>query len=459
MSDNNTKKFRVLVIDDEPAIQSILKETLELSGFLCEVAGSGKEGLRKLRGKDTFHLVITDIRLPDISGLDVLDLIGRKYPFVPVIIITGFATIESTKEAMRRGAVDYIPKPFTTGAVVSAVDRAIRSSQIRSRDRSLPQIVYESAPMEQVMRLVQRVSRTESTVLITGESGTGKELVARAIHRMNRRSSQQFISVNSGALPEGLLESELFGHVKGAFTGAITTSLGRFQVADGGTLFLDEIGNMSRAMQVKLLRVLQDGEFSPVGSSDVMTTDTRLIAATNANLREAVEEDRFREDLYYRLNVIEIDIPPLRERTDDILPLAEHFLNGISGSSGAGSYILGAEAASALLSYTWPGNVRELENTMERAAVMCEDGFITLADLPERLHPPRGGVTGGAPEAAPGNFALDSVLSNIEKRYIMNALMEHHGNRSTAAQVLGLKRTTLLARISRLGIPPDFGKE
>lgn len=458
MSDNNTKKYSILVIDDEESVREILQETLELSGYLCEAVGSGKEGLKKLRGSKTFHLVITDIRLPDISGLDLLEMMGRKYPFVPVIVITGYATIESTKEAMRRGAADYIPKPFTSGSVISSVDRAIRSSQIRYRDRGLPQIIYESQPMEQIMQLVQKVSRTESTVLISGESGTGKELIARAVHRMSRRSTQQFITVNSGALPEGLLESELFGHMKGAFTGAVTTSLGRFQVADGGTLFLDEVGNMSRAMQVKLLRVLQNGEFSPVGSSDVLTTDTRLIAATNIDLAQAVKDDRFREDLYYRLNVIEIELPPLRDRTDDILPLAEHFLNSLSGSAGSGSYILSADATAALLSYSWPGNVRELENTMERASVMCENGFIEVGDLPERLLRTRDRTSRGS-GSSPGSINLDSVLSNIEKRYILNALMENRGNRTEASRVLGLKRTTLLARMKRLGIPSDFGKE
>jgi len=457
MQDNNTKKYRVLVIDDEEAIRDLLQETLELSGYLCNTAANGREGLRRLRGKDEYHLVITDVRLPGMSGLEVLDLVGRKYPFIPVIIITGFATIESTKEAMRRGAVDYIPKPFTTGSVVSSVDKAIRSSHLQYRNRAQPQIIYESHRMEEVMNLVQRVARTNSTVLITGESGTGKELIARAIHRISMRSSQQFISVNSGALPEGLLESELFGHVKGAFTGAITTSLGRFQVADGGTLFLDEIGNMSRAMQVKLLRVLQNGEFSPVGSSNLMTTDTRLIAATNLNLSEAVRNNQFREDLYYRLNVIEIDLPPLRQRTDDILPLAEHFLYHLSGSSDSDEFILSADAASALLAYSWPGNVRELENTMERAAVMCENGFIELGDLPSRLiH--RVDTSSGT-SLAPGNIDLNAVLENIEKHYILNALKLNRGNRTNAAKVLGLKRTTLLARIAKLGIPADIGRE
>lgn len=457
MQDNNTKKHRILVIDDEEAIRELLKETLELSGYLCDAVGSGKEGLRRLRGRDQFHLVITDVRLPGMSGLEVLDLVGRKYPFVPVIIITGFATIESTKEAMRRGAVDYIPKPFTTGSVVSSVDKAIRSSHIQTRSWAQPQIVYESRCMEEVMNLVQRVARTGSTVLITGESGTGKELVARAIHHMSARSTQQFISVNSGALPEGLLESELFGHVKGAFTGAVTTSLGRFQVADGGSLFLDEIGNMSTAMQVKLLRVLQNGEFSPVGSSNILTTDTRMIAATNVNLREAVENNLFREDLYYRLNVIEIDLPPLRQRTDDILPLAEHFLNHLSGAAGVAGFILSADAASALLAYSWPGNVRELENTMERAVVMCENGFIEVTDLPSRLIRSDGTSSALGPEH--GNIDLNSVLENIEKHYIQNALKENHGNKTNAARVLGLKRTTLLARMAKLGIPSDLGRE
>ncbi|MCK4671745.1 MAG: sigma-54-dependent Fis family transcriptional regulator, partial [Candidatus Aegiribacteria sp.] len=277
---NNTKKSRILVIDDEISITSSLKRTLELSEYQCDTANCGRDALRKLRAENTFDLIITDIRLPDISGIEILDIVRRKYPFLPVIVITGFASIESTKEAIRKGALDYLPKPFTSGALISAVKQALRSSTKRCQYKDLYQIVYQSTSMEDIMDMVTRVGRTESTILITGESGTGKELVARAIHRNSRRSTQQFVTVNSGAIPEGLLESELFGHVKGAFTGAITTSHGRFHVADGGSLFLDEVGNMSLAMQVKLLRVLQDGEFSPVGSSDVVKTDVRLVAAT-----------------------------------------------------------------------------------------------------------------------------------------------------------------------------------
>ncbi|MCD4700372.1 MAG: sigma-54 dependent transcriptional regulator [Candidatus Aegiribacteria sp.] len=456
MKDNNTKKYRILVIDDEEHITSLLKETLELSGYLCDTALCGKEGLRKLRKKNDYDLLITDIRLPDISGLEILEIAGKKYPFLPVIVITGFATIESTKTALRMGAMDYIPKPFTQETVLSAVNNIIHKSSNRIRGGKLQTIVYRSHIMEQLMELVGKIAKTDSTILVTGESGTGKELIARAIHSNSLRSTQPFISVNSGALPEGLLESELFGHIKGAFTGAVTTTHGRFHVADGGTLFLDEVGNMSPAMQVKLLRVIQDGEFSPVGSSDVITTDVRLITATNISLEEAVSKNDFREDLYYRLNVIEVHVPPLRHRTDDILPLAEHFLSGFMGSGKKESCILSSSSASILLSYHWPGNVRELENTMERAWVLCENNVILPEDLPGRMLPSHD----KPPEMCPSSdgIRLDSLLENIEKHYIINALKKSKGNRTLAARLLDLKRTTLLARINSLGIAKDTGR-
>ena len=453
MNSNNTKNNRILVIDDEEHITSLLKETLELSGYICDTAECGKEGLRKLRKSNGYDLLITDIRLPDISGLEILELTGKKYPFLPVIVITGFATIESTKAALRMGAMDYIPKPFTTGTVLSAVNSAIHASFSRIRGRRFRKIVYRSYIMEQVMKLVSKIAKTDSTILVTGESGTGKELIARAVHSNSLRSAQPFISVNSGALPEGLLESELFGHVKGAFTGAIATHHGRFRVADGGTLFLDEVGNMSPAMQVKLLRVLQDGEFSPVGSSEVLTTDVRVITATNINLEEAMSRNEFREDLYYRLNVIEVHVPPLRHRTDDILPLAEHFLSRQMGYEKGPSCALSSTSAAILLSYQWPGNVRELENAMERAWVLCENSVILAKDLPRRMLP----LHDRLPETSPsGNgIQLDSLLDNIQKHYIINALKQSKGNRTLAASLLGLKRTTLLARINSLGIVSD----
>ncbi len=456
MNNNNTKKNRILVIDDEEHILSLLKETLELSGYLCDTALCGQEGLRMLRNKSGYDLLITDIQLPDISGLEILEISGKKYPFLPVIVITGFATIESTKKALRMGAMDYIPKPFTTGTVLSAVHNAIHASFSRIRGRRFRKIVFRSRIMEQVMELVSKIAKTDSTILVTGESGTGKELIARAIHSNSLRSTQPFISVNSGALPEGLLESELFGHVKGAFTGATATNHGRFRVADGGTLFLDEVGNMSPTMQVKLLRVLQDGEFSPVGSSDVLTTDVRLITATNINLEEAMSKNEFREDLYYRLNVIEVHVPPLRHRTDDILPLAEHFLSRQMGLEERDSCVLSSSSASILLSYRWPGNVRELENAMERAWILCENNAILPEDLPGRMlssldEPPNIFPSGDG-------IRLDSLLENIEKHYIINALKQSKGNRTLAARLLGLKRTTLLARVNSLGIAKDTGR-
>jgi len=456
MSHNNTKKNRILVIDDEKHIRSFLKETLELSGYICDTTECGKDGLRMLRESNGYDLLITDVRLPDVSGLEILEITGKKHPFLPVIVITGFATIESTKAALRMGAMDYIPKPFTTGTVLSAVNSAIHASFSRVKGRGFRKIVYRSHIMEQVMELVSKIAKTDSTILVTGESGTGKELIARAVHSNSLRSSQPFISVNSGALPEGLLESELFGHIKGAFTGATATHHGRFRVADGGTLFLDEVGNMSPAMQVKLLRVLQDGEFSPVGSSEILTTDVRLITATNINLEEAMSKKEFREDLYYRLNVIEVHVPPLRYRTDDILPLAEHFLSRQMGTEKRDSCALSSNTASILLSYHWPGNVRELENTMERAWVLCEDRVILPKDLPGRMLPSHG----KPPEVHPSRngIQLDSLLDNIEKHYIINALKRTEGNRTLAAGLLGLKRTTLLARINSLGVPKETGR-
>lgn len=456
MNDNNTKKNRILVIDDEEIITTLLKDTLEVSGYICDTAMCGKEGLSRLRKKGSYDLLITDIRLPDISGLEILEIVVKKYPFMPVIIITGFASIETTKRALREGAVDYIPKPFTTSTVLSAVSKAICSSFNRTKGKRVFKIVYRSNLMEQVMDLVTKVAKTDSTILITGESGTGKELIARAIHSNSFRSTQPFISVNSGALPEGLLESELFGHVKGAFTGAIATTHGRFHVADRGTLFLDEVGNMCPAMQVKLLRVLQGGEFSPIGSSEILTTDVRLITATNLNLEDAMSKNEFREDLYYRLNVIEIHIPPLRQRTDDILPLAEHFLSRLTGPEKRTSPVLSPNTVSILLSYHWPGNVRELENTIERAVVLCENNVINPEDLPLRILP----SYDNPPEihSSRNGIRLDSLLENIEKHYIISALNRNKGNRTRAANFLGLKRTTLLARISSLGISEDTGR-
>jgi len=444
---------RILVVDDEEAVRTTLSEMLQAGGYACTAVPGGRDALRSLRSGG-FDIVITDVRLPDMSGLDLLSIVREKYPSIPVIVITGFASVESTIGAMRRGAVDYIPKPFTRDTVMAAVELALQSGVSRGRRRSgtLSEIVYRSEGMARVVDLVRKVGRTDSTILITGESGTGKELVARAIHRMSDRADQPFVTVNSGALPEGLLESELFGHVRGAFTGAVSSFPGRFRLADGGSLFLDEIGNMSPAMQVKMLRVLQEREFTPVGGSESVHVDVRLIAATNRHLPEAVKAGDFREDLYYRIDVIDIHIPPLRERREDIIPLAEHFLARLAERRSTEPMTLSTDARVALMAYDWPGNVRELENVMERAAVLTDAPLISASQLPG---PAQGqAMTGTDLPAAEfeAGFDLDSVIGGVEKFYILAALAKAGGNRSRAAALLGIKRTTLLARIKSLGL-------
>jgi DNA-binding NtrC family response regulator len=450
------KGYRILVVDDEPEVLRIICEMLHSVDYRCDTASSGKEALDILRGQQ-YDLLITDVRLPDISGIDILKLVGKKHPLMPVIIVTGFASIENTKEAMRLGAVDYIPKPFSAQAVLSSIENILTTPMYQTRTGGTHQIIYRSGSMQNVIDLVRKVSRTDSTVLITGESGTGKELIARSLHRMSYRSGQQFVSVNSGGIPEGLLESELFGHRKGSYTGAVATTLGRFQVADGGTLFLDEVGNMSPAMQVKLLRVLQEGEFTPVGDTESMKVDIRLIAATNLNLEESVERGEFREDLFYRLNVIDIHVPPLRHRREDILPIAEHFLELYSGQSPSEHFSLAPDAASCLLSYSWPGNVRELINAIERATVLCEGYEIEAGDFPARIAGTTVLPTGEL--EAEGTVDLPAVLESIERKYIINALMRSGGVRAAAARMLGLKRTTLLATMKRLNVPENTGRE
>ncbi len=450
------KSYRILVVDDEPEILEILSETLLGNGLICDTAPNGKDALDRLR-TGRYDLLITDVRLPDITGIDILKHVTAKYPLMPVILITGYASIENTKQALRLGAVDYIPKPFSTKAVLSAVEQALKASIYQVSGGKSHHIIYRSKVMENLIDLVGKVGKTDSTVLITGESGTGKELVARALHQMSYRSAQQFVSVNSGGIPEGLLESELFGHKKGSFTGAVSTTLGRFQMADGGTLFLDEVGNMSPAMQVKLLRVLQDGEFTSVGSTEPQQVNVRLVTATNRNLAEAVETGDFREDLFYRLNVIDIHLPPLRERREDILLLAEHYLERFSGRHQPEVFTLSPEASATLLAYNWPGNVRELENTIERATVLCNGYEITPEDFSSR-------ITGAASTAPEGNIIsgridLPLLVENMVRRHITEALEKSGGVRTRAAAMLGLKRTTLLAKIKKLKIPDGTGKK
>jgi len=444
--DDSRRGYRVLIVDDEPETLSFVTEVLASNGFLCDSATNSRQALGKLR-TGSYHLLITDIRLPDGSGIDIIKIAREKHPYMAAIVITGFASIEGIKEAMHLGAMDYLPKPFSVRKILDSVESVIKKQRLR-RHSAGKTLVLNSTIMQDVMALVEKVSITDSTVLLTGESGTGKEMVARAIHRMSRRSSGPFISVNSGGIPEGLLESELFGHTKGSYTGAHSTTIGHFQAAEGGTLFLDEIGNMGQPMQIKLLRALQEREVTPVGATKPIPISTRLVSATNSDIKREVENEAFRRDLYYRLNVFEIRIPALRERPEDIIPLAEHFLNRLRGPFGKNE--LEDSAIGALVTYSWPGNVRELENVMERAVVLAGNGAITSEALPDWFS---GFPVSEIPPASEnGAVHLGTIVDAVERHYIQKALVVAGGVRSAAAQRLGMKRTTLLARMKKLGI-------
>ena len=442
--------YRVLVVDDEPDILNFVKEVLESEGFLCDCASDSRQALAKLRIR-AYHLLITDIRLPDGSGNDIIRIAREKHPYMAAMVITGYASIEGIKEAMDLGAMDYLPKPFSMQELLQAVNKVVKKQRLR-KHTSGKSLIVNSPAMKKVMALVEKVSVTDSTVLLSGESGTGKEMIARALHRMSRRSAGPFISVNSGGIPEGLLESELFGHVKGSYTGALATTIGHFQAAEKGTLFMDEIGNMGQPMQIKILRALQEREVTPVGSTTPVPISARLISATNSDIKKDVENGSFRRDLYYRLNVFEIRIPALRERPTDIIPLAEHFLSRMRGPYGGDK--LTDRVVTALLAYSWPGNVRELENVMERAIVLAGSGPISQDHLPEWISNTGGSIIQSA--EPDGVVPLNVIVDSVERHYIQKALVDSGGVKSKAASKLGLKRTTLLARMKKLGISEEW---
>ena len=443
----------ILVIDDEETMRDSCRQTLSRDGNRVEVADSGTKGLAIL-GLESFDLVILDLRMPGLSGMEVLKKIKQDDPEAMVIVITGYATVESAVEAMISGAYDFIPKPFTPVGLRAIVKRALDRRELALENVLLrselkasfgPDVtVGQSKLMKQVEELVQKVGPTDTTVLITGESGTGKELVARAMHRHSCRRDKPFVVVDCGSLVENLFESELFGHVKGSFTGAVATKYGRFELANGGTLFFDEIGNIGVNTQTKLLRVLQEREITKVGSSQVVKVDVRIVAATNKDLQKAVKSGAFREDLFYRLSVVPIALPPLRERRDDIPLLAKHFLSKYNKKRRKNIVAISDRAMRALVEYEWPGNVRELENAIERAVVLAENDVIEPSDLLYyglTLETPSRPNTHGIPR-----------LADVEKEHIVKTLKMFDGHRGKTAETLGIDRKTLRSKLRRYGI-------
>jgi DNA-binding NtrC family response regulator len=411
-------------------------------------------------------LVLCDLKMPGINGIELVRQIHDLEPDLPCIVITGYGSAENSVEALRAGAFWYLEKPFEQerlDVVRRLVEQAIEHGRLKVENRMLQtalrtrykfdNIIGKSAALQHVLSIVEKVADTESTVLVTGESGTGKELIARALHYNSRRAEHMLVTVNCGAIPEELLESELFGHVKGAFTNATHNREGRFSVADGGTIFLDEIGDMSPNLQVKLLRVIQERTFEPVGSSTTQKVDVRIIAATNQDLPKLIEAKQFREDLYYRLNVLPIEVPPLRQRRDDIPLLVHHFLDVATQERNLRVDTISDDALQRLIEYDWPGNVRQLENVMERVAVLCSNGEIGIDDLPDTIRSPER-PRGFAPVVPPTGISLNGAIEELETDLITQALEHTDWNKNKAAQLLGLNRTTLLEKIKKRGLKP-----
>ena len=458
MTSTPVVKPSVLVVDDETGILETLRILLKNEGFTPHVALGGKQGLDQIAALAP-DIVITDVRMPSVTGLEILSAARAKDPDLPVILMTAQADLRSAIQAVNEGAYYYIQKPFVNGDIVAILRRAAEHRQLRVENRTLKQEISRrdrnganqpvgrSKAWLSVLRLAETVAPTESTVLIQGESGTGKEVVARYIHQLSARASGAFLSINCGALPESLLESELFGHVKGSFTGAMKDKSGLFTAAGGGTFFLDEIGETTPSTQVKLLRVLQQREVIPVGGTEAVPIDTRLLAATNRDLEEEMKRAAFRSDLFYRLNVFALHLPPLRSRRDDIPLLIDAFLHRAAQQRGTDPKRLTEGALDAMQSYGWPGNVRELENALERAVILSDGEMIDVGALPERITERR-----AEPLVTSQDTAANPTLDVIERAYIMWVLQSEGGNKSRAAEVLGIDPSTLYRKLSRYGV-------
>ncbi|RMI14196.1 MAG: sigma-54-dependent Fis family transcriptional regulator [Calditrichaeota bacterium] len=446
--------LRVLLIDDDINLNKVIAYQLHKRGCQVLTATGGEEGLKLFR-KASVDVVLLDVQMPDISGIEVLKEIRQQNASAVVIMITAYGSIENALQACRLGADDYLTKPFGQEQLFFVIEKALRMRQLQEENRQLRSelvekfdlgnLIAHSGKMKDLLRMVAQVAHSDATVLILGESGTGKELLARAIHYNSPRREKPLITVNCPSIPENLLESELFGHVKGAFTGAIKDRKGKFELADGGTIFLDEIGDLPEALQAKLLRVLQEHEIERLGDSRTLRVDVRVIAATNKNLENLVREGKFREDLYYRLSVVPLTIPPLRERREDIPFLVDHFLRQYAGER---RLRIDPAVISALQAYDWPGNVRELENIIERMVVLSRSDTLTLQDLPPHI------VQANAPENPVGVSGEEGELSleEIERRAIIEALHRAGGNQTQAAKLLKIPRHVLLYRMKKFGL-------
>ncbi len=452
------KKSRILIVEDEEKLRRVIQLQLTAAGYEVEQAGTAEEGLRLADGA---HLILTDLRLPGMDGIELIRKLREQNSQTPIIVMTAFGTVENAVEAMKLGAVDFLPKPFSMDHLMTVIEKALEVRALRDENLRLRQeldrrycfdnIIGRSPAMQEIFATIERVAPTRATVLIAGESGTGKDLIARAIHHHSPRRDKPFVKINCAAIPENLMESELFGYEKGAFTGAVTSKPGKFEQADTGTVFLDEIGDVPPSVQVKLLRVLQEREFERLGSNKTRHIDVRVLAATNADLRAALESGEFREDLYYRLNVVPINVPPLRERKEDIPALVEHFIRKHREDLGSRVESISEEALDVLMRYHWPGNVRELENVIERSLVLCPGDRLEAGDI--RLDTAR-----KAAPPADGFLPPGKTLQEYEHDLIRKALELAKGNKSQAARLLGLTRNALRYRLSQMGLGGEENK-
>ncbi len=451
------REKNILVVDDDRIILDSLCEFLSLEGFRTKGAETLKAALAELE-KQSYSLVITDINLPDGDGFELLDAVEKNCPQTVVIAITGYGSIESAVKAIRQGAYEYLTKPIVDDELRLVVERAIKQQSLMSENEnlrlqleqkySLENIISHDYKMAKIFELIEAVADSKTTILMAGPSGTGKSILARAIHQRSSRRDKPFVEVGCGALPETLLESELFGHVKGSFTGAVSNKEGKFLAANNGTIFLDEVANASPALQAKLLRVLEDRQFEPVGSNKTETVDTRILLASNKDLNEEVKQGRFREDLYYRINVVTIDLPPLCERVGDIRLLAKYFLQVYCAQNNKEKLGITNEAMEYLERYPWPGNVRELENTIERAVLLSKDKFIGPLDLPNSIKQDR-------QQKVYNPMSLKEAMAKPEKNLIHQALEANHWNRQETAKVLQINRTTLYKKMKQYGLDAE----